>query len=238
MHSVTEHDLLAVWERALSQPPVQRALTLLSAEGPGDDPARLSVGTRNVRLLRLREQIFGSQLHGLTTCPECAQELELHFATTDLLSDAIPAKVSGRCGEYHLRLRPPSGEDLVALAGESDAGRGRRALFRRCLLEARRGERLVGAEEMPDDLIVWAAARLAEADPNADMRLALNCPQCGYGWRAAFDVAAFFWKELHAWARGLLRDIHTLARAYGWREADVLALSPARRQAYLDLVNE
>ena len=40
---------------------------------------------------------------------------------------------------------------------------------------------------------------------------------------------------MHAWARRTLRDVHVLARAYGWREADVLALSPTRRQIYVEL---
>jgi hypothetical protein len=30
-------------------------------------------------------------------------------------------------------------------------------------------------------------------------------------------------------------EVDALARAYGWREADILALSPARRAAYLEL---
>ncbi|HSB10234.1 MAG TPA: phage baseplate protein, partial [Blastocatellia bacterium] len=31
--------------------------------------------------------------------------------------------------------------------------------------------------------------------------------------------------------------VHTLASAYGWRESDILNLSPWRRQLYLTLVN-
>jgi hypothetical protein len=34
----------------------------------------------------------------------------------------------------------------------------------------------------------------------------------------------------------LLRDVHTLASAYGWKEDEVLHLTPARRHAYLELV--
>ena len=47
---------------------------------------------------------------------------------------------------------------------------------------------------------------------------------------------AFLWAEIHAWAQQLLRDVHTLAIAYGWSETEVLALPAARRRAYLDLV--
>ena len=37
-------------------------------------------------------------------------------------------------------------------------------------------------------------------------------------------------------AKRLLMDVHLLARAYGWSEAEVLALSPARRRFYLEMV--
>jgi hypothetical protein len=35
----------------------------------------------------------------------------------------------------------------------------------------------------------------------------------------------------------MLRDVHALATAYGWREADIVAMSPWRRQVYLDMVS-
>lgn len=34
----------------------------------------------------------------------------------------------------------------------------------------------------------------------------------------------------------LLYDVHLLAQAYGWSEASILAMSPKRRQTYLDWV--
>ena len=77
---------------------------------------------------------------------------------------------------------------------------------------------------------------MALVDPQADVQLALSCPACGQQWRATFDVVSFLWDELDAWARRLLREVHTLASAYHWREADILAMSRWRRQYYLDLV--
>jgi hypothetical protein len=53
-----------------------------------------------------------------------------------------------------------------------------------------------------------------------------------------FDIVSFFWTELSAQAKRLLREVHTLARGYGWREADILAMSARRRQLYLDLVTD
>jgi hypothetical protein len=50
-----------------------------------------------------------------------------------------------------------------------------------------------------------------------------------------FDIGRYLWEELRAQAVRLLHEVHTLARFYGWREADILALSAARRHAYLEL---
>jgi len=64
----------------------------------------------------------------------------------------------------------------------------------------------------------------------------LTCPSCGYAWPAPFDIASFFWTEVDAWARVLLREIHVLASAYHWCEEDILRLSPWRRRSYLEQI--
>ena len=55
-------------------------------------------------------------------------------------------------------------------------------------------------------------------------------------WRAVFDIVTFFWSEIEAWACRILREVHILASAYGWCERDILALTSARRQFYLEMV--
>jgi hypothetical protein len=61
------------------------------------------------------------------------------------------------------------------------------------------------------------------------------CPSCGHVWQALLDIVDFLWKEVAAGAARLLDEVHTLARAYHWPEADILAMSSRRRQAYLEL---
>ena len=68
------------------------------------------------------------------------------------------------------------------------------------------------------------------------MPLSLSCPDCGHCWDVPFDIVSYFWGELHVWAQRVLREVHTLASAYGWREADILGLSPLRRELYLQMV--
>jgi hypothetical protein len=73
-------------------------------------------------------------------------------------------------------------------------------------------------------------------DPQALVGVSMQCPDCGHGWDARFDIWTFLWEEVEARSRALLMDVHALARAYGWSEADVLGLPEARRRAYLELV--
>src|SRR5436305_910057 len=60
-------------------------------------------------------------------------------------------------------------------------------------------------------------------------------PACAHGWESSFDVDRYLWEEVHAWAIRTLQDVHILASSYGWREAEILALSQVRRQFYLEL---
>jgi hypothetical protein len=78
--------------------------------------------------------------------------------------------------------------------------------------------------------------RLAECDPWAESLLELTCPECRHEWTVLLDVAVFLWTQIRTRAQRLLRDVHTLASAYGWREADILTMSSRRREAYLELV--
>ncbi|MFC8681528.1 hypothetical protein ACFT30_08395 [Microbacterium ureisolvens] len=80
------------------------------------------------------------------------------------------------------------------------------------------------------------ARTAADFDPQADIELELTCPACAEEWRTPFDITAFLWRELESWAMRTLWETHLLARAYGWSEADILALGSWRRQHYIDLI--
>jgi hypothetical protein len=81
------------------------------------------------------------------------------------------------------------------------------------------------------------ADRFATSDPQADVQIQLLCPACSSTWEQDFDISSFLWAEIDTWARRLLADVHVLARAYGWDEDQILALSPLRRHAYLEMVS-
>ena len=70
----------------------------------------------------------------------------------------------------------------------------------------------------------------------ASLHGAVVCPECGAVFDATLDPAAVLWERICADAPRLLGEVAALARAFGWSESQILALSDARRDAYLDLV--
>ena len=241
MRTLSASQLLEVWERGFGRAPAEQALILLAAacpDLPPDELAAMSIGQRDACLLTLREGLFGSRLDGLVTCPACAERLELDLQTTDLRAGEAERRENGPLSlettGYDIRFRLPDSTDLIDARG-MDTAALRRSILRRCLLSVRRGMLEIPPEELPGEVVSAIAGRMAQADPQAEVLIAVTCPACSHGWKAIFDIAAFVWREITAWSYRILYEVHQLACAYGWREADILALSPWRRKCYLEL---
>ena len=244
METPTVTALLGAWERGLSQSPVQRSLTLLSlvsAHMLPDQLARLSIGQRDTQLLSLREWAFGSQMCAQGTCPACTLELELTFSVPEIrmnpLVEATATYTLG-VGEYEVCFRLPNSFDLARLKADGDVPANTRCLFECCVQSVRKDDQEMVIEQLPAELLSAISERMGEIDPLGDVQLSLTCPQCGHNWQAPLDIGSFLWSETHAWACRLLREVHILASVYGWRESDILALSPWRRLAYLEMVDQ
>ena len=102
--------------------------------------------------------------------------------------------------------------------------------------DALSSDRAPAADTWPEDLRAAALAHIEALDPAASVSFDLHCPACDAAWVAPLDPGAVLWRKVQAAAERLLQEIDLLARAYGWREPDILALSPLRRAAYLQLV--
>ena len=235
--------LLEVWERGLRQPLQHKVFGLLQTALPGFGPEalrRLTIGARDACLLDLRSRLFGPTFDIVSACPRCGERLEAALDASALRpprADAAPINEALSAAGYTLRIRVPAVEDLLALPEGCDETQARRFLIERCLLESTDADGAPAAvDDVPEDALRAAARRMADIDPQADIVLAFECPRCRAGFEHVFDIAGFLVKEVHAWAQRMLRDIHALARVYGWSEASILALSPVRRQIYLDIV--
>jgi len=241
MRSPSASEILEVWERGLTQSPIQRALELLAPvcpEASSVSLSGLSIGRRDAELLALREQLFGPEMAAVAACPQCGARLDLTLNASEMRSCCPPEledNVALTLAGYELQFRLPNSGDLADVLKWNDSDGGRYRLVRLCFLSAQRDGAPVGFDRLPDEVLNAVSEQMASADPLADIQLGLCCPLCRHCWRAAFDIVSFLWREIESAAGRLLRDVHTLASTYGWPEKDILALSPVRRQFYLTL---
>lgn len=239
MQPLDGQHLVMTWEAGRGQHPAERALTLLAAGVPDAELADLAhwpLGRRDAALLALRGATLGPEMEVHTHCPACAEEIEFSLDTRGIMNihdpaSDVPMLDMEDSGGGRWRFRTPTSGDLLAAARAGTVEDARGILIRRCLVNAP----TTGAEP-PEDVVAALPERMVDADPSADILFDLHCPACAHGWQADLDVAAFLWTEVDSEARRLLRDVHVLARAYGWREADILAMSSSRRRIYLDMV--
>ena len=233
--------LLSAWEEGVSQPLMQRALTLLAVTRPersAEEWARLSIGERDRWLLQVREELFGASLEMMAVCPKCSERLELSFNTSDVRVSAPAAVlenglVVGASG-YEVTCHLPTSADLLDII-QSPAPDLREALLKRCVEVARLGGESLDPAALPDEIVSTVIDKMAKADPQADVQVEMACPACSHRWSLPFDILSYLWSEIEDWAQRLLLDVHTLASAYGWSEGDILTMSPRRRRIYLEM---
>lgn len=244
MRPLSAQQIVRIWEIGQSQHPLDRALTLLTFACPDHSPgdlATLSIGQRDGYLLRLRELTFGHKLSSFATCPHCGEKLESTIQVADfrLVELQPPSAQEYTChiSGFDLRFRLPNSWDLAAIVGQRDVLRAKSLLEQRCLLAASCNGQTVTYTQLPPEVMQQVSEYMAECDPQAEILLKFDCPACEHVWKLVFDIVTFFWAELTAQTKRLLQEVHILARFYGWREADILAMSTTRRQLYLSLVS-
>jgi hypothetical protein len=243
MKTLASLDLLNAWEQGLGRGAAERGLILLrlaaGAEESAKDPARWPIGRRDAQLLELREFVFGPQVDGVVSCPECGVQQEFQMTTGQLRVAPPPdgVEMGLLSGNYQVDFRLPDSFDLCELEADASAdGDPSLRLLQSCLTNAMAGDQPVAATDLPVDLVQQISELMSLADPQADINLSLECPGCSHRWAEPFDIASFLWTELSAWASRTLFDVHQLAAAYGWSEAESLSMSPRRRGFYLEMI--
>ena len=245
MPGLTAAATLDLWERADPLPPVERAVALAGAvEPPADVPAiaRLPLGRRDERLLRLRAQLTGAPLDATAACPACGERVEFAADPASLAAmvaadgDTPPTPIA--LDSYGVTWRPPDSDDMAAAAAAPSADEAESILLERCVEGASGPDGPVAPRDLPVAVRAALSRAMAAADPLAELVIGLTCPACQNEFDADLDVAGFVWIELDAHARRVLRDVAALARAFGWTEGQVMALTERRRADYLALVRD
>ena len=144
-----------------------------------------------------------------------------------------PADLVAAHAGYRLRLRIMDTVDLAAAAAAESVEAGMQILLRRCVQANDSEGRPVPVETLPAATATAALQRLDALHRNAEILVELTCPACAERQSVPFEIGKFLWAEARHHAERLIEEVHELARAYGWSEDSILAMSPARRHAYL-----
>lgn len=236
MRFLTDADLVDLWERGKSRHPLDRALLLLAMVFPEISSERMAdwpMGRRNRALARVRRDRFGPNLRAWTACSHCGEKLEFELnsqalagAESEENNGAEAIRVTVRNRSYRL----PTSRDLARAAGESDPAAGAIRIAESCLMGGS------PPDNWSEEEIGEIGEKLALADSFGEIGLSLHCPECDHDGQGTLDLASFLWTEIEGRVKQLLFSIHTLASAYGWSEAEILALSEQRRALYLEMV--
>ncbi|MFJ8579381.1 hypothetical protein [Micromonospora sp. NPDC093277] len=227
------HDAATVlrsWEAALRAPaPLRGAAVLTNLHPDGDAVLDLPLAEVAALATTYLAEASGYHVEGVLECAGCGMLLDVRLRLSDLLDD--PPATEGRDRGARFALRPPTPRDLAAASDDADAYG---LLLRRCVSWAD-GTPVDPAALGPADLDEIDGALESLAGPALPL-LRATCPDCGGAATGTVDVTDLLWRHVEIEAHALLRDVSQLAATFGWREADVLALSPYRRSAYLALV--
>jgi hypothetical protein len=216
-----------------------------------DDIDRLSVGDRETLLLHVRRLTFGDRMDCVLLCPGCGERMDFQLQIQSLLArtDASQSahyfeETVEAAGEpLRVRFRVPCGADLedVLRAPGRAVGDAVNAILARCVEWVQHSDAVrtaIPMDQWPAGLAARISERMSELDPQAETTLRLICPACQHAFAAFFDIGDYFFRELKSREHRRYREVHQLALAYHWSEADILSMSPRKRQLYLDLISE
>jgi hypothetical protein len=229
MGSLSNSQLLDLWENGAKLHPLDRGLLALSLTHPQEAAETLAdwaLGRRNRALLELHARLFGERLQAWSACAACGEKMEISLEWKAFIEGSA-AEDTPTIGNNRFRLLTT--RDLAEAGREADIDSAALCLVRRCALD-------------PADFQKWSSEeieqlgdRLAAADPLAEIRLALVCPACQVESIETIELTTFLWTEIEARAKALLREVHIIASAYGWTENEILRLSSARRAHYVEM---
>lgn len=204
---------------------------------------RLSIGDREAALLHLWRITIGDRLDCVLTCPSCLEKMDLELRVGDLLvspceqmQGTYSHTIAGGDQSYEVRFRLPTGgdqEDAAKLA-LYDLEAATQKMLEKCI------EQVNGCvvDQIPAAVAEVLPQVIRELDPQAELVLCAACPACQMEFQVLFDTGLFVYQELDRACSRIHREVHLLASYYHWGEAEIMAMSDAKRQLYLELVRE
>jgi hypothetical protein len=196
----------------------------------------LSVGDRQFLMDQLAAHI-DDQLVWLTAeCGQCHElfDISLRFAELPVKpagEDFPETTVETEHGRF--RVRVPTGADQEAIATVDDETEALHILLQRLVSTVEPSQALDVTQLSGNDIAV-IEARVEAMAPEIATHLQTHCPSCETENQLPISPYATLQRPVG----DLYAEIHRLANTYHWSESDILSLPRARRQIYLQLIDQ
>jgi len=208
-----------------------------------ESPAgRLDVASLDRRLrslLHVVRETHDDRLRWTARCTNeaCGHDMDLELGVSRLLSTPEPAERFSwsPAPGCELELRFPTGLDQIqwrVSAADADE-QGVHLRVASSLVCRVNGQPPASDWTLPPQWLPALDAAFREHDVLTAMDLQVLCPWCGEESALEPDVEGLALSRLAAEQRRVLEEIHQLASAYHWTEADILALPRQRRSFYI-----
>ena len=204
----------------------------LAGEPTDEEQARrVSAAGREWLLQRAGLEFFRGSTWFDAPCTECGErfDFELPLATVprQLAGKGFPeVEVSTSLGLR--RFEAPNGHHEEAMATQVD-GDPRRVFATLCNLA---DEAPTDRERFIDEDLDRIDAALEAISPDIADGVDVVCPDCTKPNRIRIDPLTFAFPR----SEMILQEVHVIAGAYRWAEAEILALPSERRRAYVALI--
>ena len=177
--------------------------------------------------------MFGDAIAADTACKSCGKGYEVRFSLGALIAtrqaQTPPELADGEePGWFRLAggaaFRLPTQADLDAVFG----------LDAEAAVAALRTRQVRGGDAGDPARLDAAMVALC---PLLDCDLEAPCPHCRAGRQVRFSMPRYLERALASEQPLLLREVHCLARAYGWSHDAIMRLPRSERHAFVGLVN-
>ncbi len=199
---------------------LDRLATGLARDGAEIAVADLTLAQFDALLALFYRAHYDDLLPSQARCSACAAKFEISFRLSDVQA-GLAEGAAAFGGPHAGRLTAPSGR-VFRLPRVADLARLRPDAaddWLRGFLEA--GD--FDSDALQDEIV--------QAGPMLSQDIAATCPDCGNDNTIRFDLAGFVVDTLAAETPFLWREVHLVARQYGWALNDILSLPrDVRRQ--------
>ncbi|MEA2621667.1 MAG: hypothetical protein QOH61_577 [Chloroflexota bacterium] len=192
-----------------------------------DEVRALSSGDRRYLLRQVLVALGRGTEWRTVRCPSCAEPFDVSIDHAALVPQPVgpewpTSRIATSTGQVSVRQICGADEEAVAFlepVAAADALLGR-------VVDA-------PVEQLTADERDAADRAVEDLGPDPILTVTAACVACGAPTQ--IDVDPYL--RVGAGDSALLREVHQLARAYHWSEADILELPTGRRRAYLALVD-